>query len=252
MAVARSAFPSQNVRKWCFGRKARFFPKAWSSCWRTNGWCALPVMFSHAVELLNRSNKPVLGKMGNFWGEAAEATNRAGITAKRQRGPGRRGGGGPSREATPTHLLSVPSNASWLALLWRCLYLALSVMSLKRLRRNGKARQKPASPTQMVVAAAQHGLRLCWLASMRLWDLPHHCCKHLMTLKLVWSALSAGITAPDIILRDFNAQLFEPSRDRIHRPTRPIKIRWPRATDKYLAGAAAFGVLCPSHYNDRL
>ena len=36
----------------------------------------------------------------------------------------------------------------------------------------------------------------------------------------------------DIILRDFNAQLFEPSRDRIHRPTRPIKIRWCRATDK--------------------
>ena len=45
-------------------------------------------------------------ELGNFWGEAAEATNRAGITAKRQRGPGRRGGGGPSREATPSRLLS--------------------------------------------------------------------------------------------------------------------------------------------------
>ena len=33
-------------------------------------------------------------------------------------------------------------------------------MPLKRLLRNGKAKQKPASPTQMAVAAAQHGLRL--------------------------------------------------------------------------------------------
>ena len=178
--------------------------------------------------LLDRTNLS-WEELGNFWGEAAEATNRAGITAKRQRGPGRRGGGGPSREATPTRLLSAHDNA--LGHGWPYCE-ALSVMSLKRLRRNGKARQKPASPTQMVVAAAQHGLRLCWLAWMRLWDLPHHCCKHLMTLKLVWSALSAGITAPDIILRNFNAQLFEPSRDRIHRPTGPIKIRWPRASDK--------------------
>ena len=61
--------------------------------------------------------------------------------------------------------------------------------AIEKAAQEWKSKAEAGKPHQMVVAAAQHGLRLCWLASMRLWDLPHHCCKHLMTLKLVWSNL---------------------------------------------------------------